>query len=135
MRDFKKEVKWGVILARKFDVAPDDIDIFPFLDSLERAVQCKSNGIKEFNLGQGDSLVISPQGEREEEVLCGKIAPQIISMIMGCEDPFGEWIYDLMKRESVAGPYNEPQEMSQEEIDRLLQQHQEEDDDVWDDDW
>ncbi|MCD6435612.1 MAG: hypothetical protein J7L15_04425 [Clostridiales bacterium] len=124
MRDYKSEVKWGIIIAKEFNVAPDDIDIFPFLDALERAVKMSCSDNRSLNTDQEDSLIVSPQGEREEEALCGELAPRIITKIMEAESPFGEWIYDLMRRKHISESYNSPIEMTQEEIDRVTGQEE-----------
>ena len=83
MRDRKEERRWGVILAREFDVPPDDIDLETFLDCVSRS-----------EIVDDGQLMIVPGNKEEEEVLCGPHAGKIMQKMIAGEHPFNDWLYN-----------------------------------------
>lgn len=92
MRDIKQEIKWGIMLARDFNVPPDDIDMISFFDCIENSLS------QEDTRSDSDrAFLISPKTKKEEEAILGKYGPEILNRIFQCQYPFGEWFENYLQ--------------------------------------
>ena len=87
---FRKIEQTRIIMARKMDIPPDDIDMSPIFTCVQRSVEERV----ENNL---DEYVLIPANEREIQAIVGKIGNTIIPMLFNGQLPFGNVIEDYDK--------------------------------------
>jgi len=67
-----------IIVAKKINVPPDDIDVEPILDCIERSLALKGY----MNMKDIQNLVLVPNSKQEEEALCSYYGPFAIEFIL-----------------------------------------------------
>jgi predicted transcriptional regulator len=79
-----------IIVAKEIDVPPDDIDMFPIIDCVERAIKIsceKDDG----------EMVISFKNKREEKAILSDSGKEILKMIFNDQAPFINFISDYQE--------------------------------------
>jgi len=75
-----------IILAKEFEIPPDNIDIIPIIDCSKRAIID--------NCGRSDENgpILDPLTDREKSAIFSEHGPIIIHKIFSKEAPFYEWV-------------------------------------------
>lgn len=79
--------KLRIIMARYFEIPPDDIDMMTIMDCVERSIRNECE--KEVSNGRYQIL---PESEEEVEALVSPHGSEIVRMIFCREAPFHDWV-------------------------------------------
>jgi hypothetical protein len=79
-----------IIVAKKLDIPPDDVDMFAIFSCVQRAIEEKVEN-------NSDEFELIPINQREIGAIIGPIGETIISMIFNGEDPFGDFAHKYGK--------------------------------------
>lgn len=79
--------KLRIVMARHFEIPPDDIDMATIMDCVERAIRNECE--KEVSEGR---YSIIPKSEEEVEALVSRHGSEIVRMIFSKEAPFYDWV-------------------------------------------
>ena len=76
-----------IIVARKFNIPPDDIDMISIINCVERAIreECEEES-------RDETHTISPKTKREVEAVVDDYGHRTIQMMFSREAPFYDWV-------------------------------------------
>ena len=83
-KEFEFLMYCRVILAKEFEMAPDDIDLIPIFD-------CSKRAIEEMCLTGSDDPVLEPSTREEKIEILSEHGSEIIKRIFNHEAPFMDW--------------------------------------------
>lgn len=87
-----------IIVSRKFNIPPDNIDIISIL-------KCIKRGIRYTVKNKEDDILIRAVGEKEKKIVHSDIGFDIIDMIIAGEYPFDKWASDIISKYKKVNSY------------------------------